>query len=64
MTTWNIEIRAVGNGYIVQPAADLSRGTMTPISDMRVFESFDSMAAYLRTMLPIYPPLGIPPRDP
>lgn len=62
---FDCEIRVVANGYIVQPARNIQRDCYPSATDIKVFESFDSLTAYLRGRLPIYPvfmPAPIPPK--
>jgi hypothetical protein len=53
--TFNIEINATANGYIVKPAADMQRDRYTPLCEFHVFESFDALVAHLHSRMPIYP---------
>lgn len=50
----NVEINAVGNGYMVRPANDHS--CMQPRDKTVVFETFDNLVAYLRSVLPVFLP--------
>ncbi len=42
-----VEIRQAANGYIVMPAADMSRGTMTSDDDRYVFQTFAELVAWM-----------------
>ncbi len=49
MTSDNLEIQKVANGYFVRPPHDYSRGpTVKAYDNMHVFETFDAMVAFLR----------------
>ena len=52
----DIEIRVVGNGYIVSPTMrESQRGTYTPSIDIKCFESFSSLVDWLKDNLTQFP---------
>ena len=42
-----VEIRQAANGYIVMPAVDMSRATMTSDEDRYVFQTFAELVAWM-----------------
>jgi hypothetical protein len=50
-----VQVDVAGNGYIVRPPYEAQRGGICAMTEMKVFESFESLVEHLRCVLPIYP---------
>lgn len=46
-----LEIRVVRNGYMVRPAYELNRQSILSSDDIRVFETFEALTAFLQSTL-------------